>query len=885
MSLDALLDALLGIQPVPGLSLAFHTLRFIVNCIQQVTESRRQLEELASSVAQLLAALNAEFADARLVKSTSAGALVDLHSLLKDIQKFVQKEQERGFFVALLHQDARISGINGFYRRIGTIANSFQESTCSISALWNIKVALEKDRQARKDDGDALNGRLKNLEKNQAELRRVLDVNQGNMMAIMVSIERKLASQRVKRMTAVQQTFYGHALQYLTVLSGQQVKAEDWMITPFEVDFGKEVGSGGFGRVYRGTWNHTEVAIKVVRNVAGVTPRAEVLRGEIDIWSTLRHPHILQFLGANTLDEHPFIVTPYMRGTARQLLHKWPHFDPVYILRDISLGLEYLHGHPRTICHGDLKGANVLIDHSNRALLCDFGLARVKADVTSRTGGMAEHGPTICGSRNWMAPELFTGVPASTRSDMYAFGMTVFELYADEDPLCHIRNHDFFELVCQKNLRPSRPGNIPPLTDLMWALATACWAKRSSDRPTALKVVDVLSFLITEMSRRNVKNAVAVVQCTDAVPNMPADAVVQPVNAVPIIQPSPTVRQISTSAKSHVLRLGSGAHYIRFVPIQGAIPFNGSFIHGPIICKLTEGLTPISFGRTRTYTSDLTGISMDIMKNQQDTAMNSWYREAISPLHAEICAVPGPRFLIRDTKSSKGTSLNGSRLSAFFLARELHNGDTVQLGRGARSIIMRVELQQSAPHRNISAEVYGPMQPPLNPKTQDSQNGTPVMESSLGDSIFVQLIEKTTPKSSSSSSAKPAFGSILCRIVEDVTSLHIRRWDPTATQAADGVFFDSPTISRDHACLKYQGGPLLIRDTHSRTGTFLNGSKIGKEHWSIVKDGDVLELQAPAERDNGRQKVLATVRTWELDGLALRVLMGQQKELDADGGV
>jgi hypothetical protein len=63
------------------------------------------------------------------------------------------------------------------------------------------------------------------------------------MLAMMVSIERKLAGQRIGNNAEF--AFYGHALQYLTLMSGQQVKVEDWMITPFEVDFGREVGAGG----------------------------------------------------------------------------------------------------------------------------------------------------------------------------------------------------------------------------------------------------------------------------------------------------------------------------------------------------------------------------------------------------------------------------------------------------------------------------------------------------------------------------------------------------------------------------------------------------------------------------------------------------------------
>jgi serine/threonine protein kinase len=111
----------------------------------------------------------------------------------------------------------------------------------------------------------------------------------------------------------------------------------------------------------------------------------------------------------------------------------------------MSLGLEYLHF--RKICHGDLKGVsrvdsflrafisallcfvmkiNVLVDESNRALLCDFGLARVRADVNSRTSRVGD--TTILGSRNWMAPEVLTGSLPKMPSDIYAFGMTIYEV-------------------------------------------------------------------------------------------------------------------------------------------------------------------------------------------------------------------------------------------------------------------------------------------------------------------------------------------------------------------------------------------------------------------------------------------------------------------------
>ncbi|KAJ7433790.1 kinase-like protein, partial [Mycena latifolia] len=200
----------------------------------------------------------------------------------------------------------------------------------------------------------------------------------------------------------------------------------------------------------------------------------------------------LQFLGANTLDDKPFIVMPYIPSNARQFLRQQPAFDPVYILRDISLGLKYLHS--RKICHGDIKGINILVEDSGRSLLCDFGLSRVKADITSHTARMAQPENTmLAGSRNWMAPELLAGSMPKMTSDIYAFGMTIYEvklssffffLYTDETPLASVAPMDFIELVFRLGVRPTRPDidDVPKLTDHLWNLAELCWLQSTKDR-------------------------------------------------------------------------------------------------------------------------------------------------------------------------------------------------------------------------------------------------------------------------------------------------------------------------------------------------------------------------------------------------------------------
>ena len=84
---------------------------------------------------------------------------------------------------------------------------------------------------------------------------------------------------------------------------------------------------------------------------------------------------------------------------------------------------------------------NILVEDSGRAVLCDFGLSRIKADATSRTAHTAS--TLIAGSRNWMAPELLAGSPPKMPSDIYAFGMTLFEVYISQCFCETFADHNF----------------------------------------------------------------------------------------------------------------------------------------------------------------------------------------------------------------------------------------------------------------------------------------------------------------------------------------------------------------------------------------------------------------------------------------------------------
>lgn len=150
----------------------------------------------------------------------------------------------------------------------------------------------------------------------------------------------------------------------------------------------------------------------------------------------LKHPHILSFLGTYVADGWMYLVSPYIdNGSLPEYLRRHPDLDRLRIvsrpalragrrsntfqLREIAEGLAYLHEH--RVVHGDVKGHNVLISNELKALLCDFGLSKTAdaATTTSLKGA---------GTVRWQAPELFHEAPRSYKSDVYAYGMTIYEV-------------------------------------------------------------------------------------------------------------------------------------------------------------------------------------------------------------------------------------------------------------------------------------------------------------------------------------------------------------------------------------------------------------------------------------------------------------------------
>jgi serine/threonine-protein kinase len=247
----------------------------------------------------------------------------------------------------------------------------------------------------------------------------------------------------------------------------------------------ERIGQGGMGVVWRALDVSTEswYAIKVL-NPDYLRDSSAVARfvRERSAMVALRHPNIVSL--------HDMIVEGEQFALVMDLL---PDGDLNKCQRDrggtlapreaaeltaqICAGLAATHA--AGIVHRDLKPANVLLDQGN-ARLTDFGIARIVGDETITETG------AVIGTAPYMAPEVFRGEKPSAAGDVYAAGVTLYELLAGRPPFTgHIAAvmHDHLQSA------PRRADGIP---DPLWELIAACLGKDPATRPSAAELASAL---------------------------------------------------------------------------------------------------------------------------------------------------------------------------------------------------------------------------------------------------------------------------------------------------------------------------------------------------------------------------------------------------------
>eukprot|EP00980_Cylindrotheca_fusiformis_P012051 scaffold2863_cov114-Cylindrotheca_fusiformis.AAC.3 len=199
---------------------------------------------------------------------------------------------------------------------------------------------------------------------------------------------------------------------------------------------------------------------------------------EMRVLSKLRHSCIATIMGA-VLERgsEPMLIMEYMdHGSLYDVLHnETMHVESnllLHILQDVSQGMRFLHSSIPQVIHCDIKSANILVDNRFRAKVADFGLSHEK------------YANGITGTAYWMAPELLRGESRNTTaSDVYAFGILLYEIYSRREPYDSEDPTTVLHLVADKLVqkRPPVPHHMPAQVQ---SLMQDCIQDDANLRPT-----------------------------------------------------------------------------------------------------------------------------------------------------------------------------------------------------------------------------------------------------------------------------------------------------------------------------------------------------------------------------------------------------------------
>jgi len=208
----------------------------------------------------------------------------------------------------------------------------------------------------------------------------------------------------------------------------KQVSGKKWCLNDFEI--GKPLGKGKFGNVYlaREKLSKYIVALKVIfKHQVQKAGCEHQLRREIEIQSHLRHPNILRLYGYFYDDSRVYMILEYApKGELYALLKSVGKFDDVQAatyINQLADALSYCHS--KKVIHRDIKPENLLLGIHGELKIADFGWS-VHAPSSRRT--------TICGTLDYLPPEMIEDKPHDEKVDLWSLGVLCYELLVGKPP-------------------------------------------------------------------------------------------------------------------------------------------------------------------------------------------------------------------------------------------------------------------------------------------------------------------------------------------------------------------------------------------------------------------------------------------------------------------
>jgi len=265
---------------------------------------------------------------------------------------------------------------------------------------------------------------------------------------------------------------------------------EGWALDAKDVKLDDDpFARGAFGLVFKGSYFGTPVCVKVIP-IDHPDDLNQVQR-EIAALKQLNHPNLVQFFGMFELNNEMYIVTEYIPGgTVRSNIQKekgeitWS--ARAKMAYDVAHALSHLHS--KKMIHRDIKSDNLLISENWNVKLCDFGLSRTVTEPKKKQR------MTLCGTDDFMAPEVTLGMDYDSACDIFSYGMFLCELILREnvEDVLPRGPQTFFGLDVEQFLKMVPPDAPPEMV----SVALKCCEYEPTKRPDAKQIVQSLQPLV-----------------------------------------------------------------------------------------------------------------------------------------------------------------------------------------------------------------------------------------------------------------------------------------------------------------------------------------------------------------------------------------------------
>ncbi len=270
----------------------------------------------------------------------------------------------------------------------------------------------------------------------------------------------------------------------------------DFYIPPDKITETETIAAGGFGSVSRAVYKNRIVCVKKLHDMLTSDPKSlEEFAREARALVDLRHPNVLNFLGATLRPPAIFIVTEFCAfGSLQQYVQNeikqgtMTDADLLGLLADAGKGLAFVHS--KGIIHRDIKPDNFFVSVEEKVR----ALRDKKPKITVKVGdlGLAVHSTnqtmTNVGTIGFAAPELLQRDDYTNKVDVFSFGMTVYALFVGRMPFEEEKSSFSAIKRIVSGDRPSLEGVPPEVAEVI----TKCWAEEPGARPTMKHAVRML---------------------------------------------------------------------------------------------------------------------------------------------------------------------------------------------------------------------------------------------------------------------------------------------------------------------------------------------------------------------------------------------------------